>query len=237
MLLNRFTPTMRCSVAPGWTLLKAEPAPRIGGPRCRNLDSYPGLVHTELGRNVAVDGVSIVMCQPMRPRERTREADPDESLRQTADGVRRDPLARQLAPNREKAVSECWRRIRSPWPRLFQNLRSSRATDWVEVYPSHIVAAWLGHSTAIAAAHYLQVRDHHFDAVIAGSGNHATRHATRATPVEALQGAVAVSQAPSLEWMEDEVESVLASQGVATACMVNNCLVGGEGLEPPTPSV
>ncbi len=124
-----------------------------------------------------------------------------------------------------------------PWPRLFQNLRSSRATDWVEVYPSHIVAAWLGHSTAIAAAHYLQVRDHHFDAVIAGNGSHATRHATRATPVEALQGAVAVSQAPSLEWMEDEVEAVLASQGVATACIVNNRLLGGEGLEPPTPSV
>jgi integrase len=124
-----------------------------------------------------------------------------------------------------------------PWPRLFQNLRSSRATDWVEAYPSHIVAAWLGHSTAIAAAHYLQVRDHHFDAVVAGGGIHATRHATRAVPVGGSQGAVAVSQAPSLEWIEDAIEAALTSQGVATSRMVNSGIVGGEGLEPPTPSV
>jgi integrase len=50
-----------------------------------------------------------------------------------------------------------------PWPRLFHNLRASCATDWVERFPAHVVAGWLGHSPMIAAQHYLQTRDAHFD--------------------------------------------------------------------------
>ncbi len=57
-----------------------------------------------------------------------------------------------------------------PRPRLFQNLRASCATDWVEKYPAHVVAKWLGHSPNVAAAHYLQAREHHFEDVVAGSG-------------------------------------------------------------------
>jgi integrase len=58
-----------------------------------------------------------------------------------------------------------------PWPRLFQNLRASCATDWVERYPNHVVARWLGHSPLIAATHYLQAREQHFADVVAGGGN------------------------------------------------------------------
>lgn len=50
-----------------------------------------------------------------------------------------------------------------PWPRLFHNMRASCATDWVERFPAHVVAGWLGHSPLIAARHYLQTRDAHFD--------------------------------------------------------------------------
>ncbi len=55
------------------------------------------------------------------------------------------------------------------WPRLFQNLRASCATDWVERYPSHVVAKWLGHSPKVAAQHYLMSRDHHFEDVVSGA--------------------------------------------------------------------
>ena len=50
-----------------------------------------------------------------------------------------------------------------PWPRLFHNMRASCATDWVERFPAHVVAGWCGHSPLIAAQHYLQTRDAHFD--------------------------------------------------------------------------
>jgi hypothetical protein len=55
-----------------------------------------------------------------------------------------------------------------PWPRLLQNLRASCATDWVEKYPAHVVAKWLGHSPKVAAQHYLMSKDRHFEDVVGG---------------------------------------------------------------------
>ena len=49
-----------------------------------------------------------------------------------------------------------------PWPKLFQNLRSTRQTELEETYPSHVVCAWIGNSQAVAQKHYLQVTDDHF---------------------------------------------------------------------------
>ena len=57
-----------------------------------------------------------------------------------------------------------------PWPRLFQNLRGSCETDWVDHYPSHQVASWLGHSPSIAARHYLKHKDLHVQAAT-GTGD------------------------------------------------------------------
>ena len=50
----------------------------------------------------------------------------------------------------------------TPWPKLFQNLRATRETELTEHFPIHVVTAWLGNSTTIAAKHYLQVTDEHF---------------------------------------------------------------------------
>jgi hypothetical protein len=47
----------------------------------------------------------------------------------------------------------------TPWPKLFQNLRSSRQTEFAESFPSHVVCAWIGNSETVAAKHYLQVTD------------------------------------------------------------------------------
>jgi integrase len=55
------------------------------------------------------------------------------------------------------------------WPRLWQNLRSTRATELVEEgVPSYVCAAWLGHTEAIANKHYRQVRDEHFERAVQG---------------------------------------------------------------------
>jgi integrase len=52
----------------------------------------------------------------------------------------------------------------TPWEKVFHNMRSSRQTELTEEYPTHVVCAWLGNSPAVAQAHYLQVRDQHFEA-------------------------------------------------------------------------
>ena len=55
-----------------------------------------------------------------------------------------------------------------PWPRLFRNLRSSFETELLEESPSHVVAAWLGHSAVIMLKHYAQVTSDHFERAIGG---------------------------------------------------------------------
>ena len=48
------------------------------------------------------------------------------------------------------------------WPKLFQNLRSTRETELADEFPMHVVCQWIGNSQPIAAKHYLQVTDDHF---------------------------------------------------------------------------
>jgi len=54
------------------------------------------------------------------------------------------------------------------WPRLWHNMRSSRQTELIEAFPSHVVCAWIGNSKAVADEHYLQVTDDHFARALQG---------------------------------------------------------------------
>jgi integrase len=50
------------------------------------------------------------------------------------------------------------------WPKLFQNLRASCETDWLDCgLPAHVVANWMGHSVKVQNDSYAQVDDHHFE--------------------------------------------------------------------------
>lgn len=50
------------------------------------------------------------------------------------------------------------------WPKLFQNLRSTRETELTDQgFPQHVICAWLGNSPKVAHKHYLQVTDAHFE--------------------------------------------------------------------------
>ncbi len=50
----------------------------------------------------------------------------------------------------------------APWPKLFQNLRASRATELAAEHAGHVAAEWLGHSTVVAQKHYWQVTESDF---------------------------------------------------------------------------
>ena len=49
-----------------------------------------------------------------------------------------------------------------PWPKLFQNLRSTRETELADQFPIQVVCDWIGNTEAIASKHYLQVTEDHF---------------------------------------------------------------------------
>jgi integrase len=58
-----------------------------------------------------------------------------------------------------------------PWPKVFGNLRASRSTELAASYPSHVAAAWLGHSQQIADLHYRQVTEADFGRAVEASQN------------------------------------------------------------------
>ena len=85
----------------------------------------------------------------------------------------RDKLGYVITLCRKKNTNlrTCFKRIickahLKPWPKLFQNLRSSRETELTEKFPLHVVCAWLGNSQLVAAKHYLQVTEDHFKSAI-----------------------------------------------------------------------
>ncbi|WP_420844084.1 tyrosine-type recombinase/integrase [Lacipirellula parvula] len=51
----------------------------------------------------------------------------------------------------------------TPWPKLFQNLRASRATELAAEFPSHVAAEWMGHSALVAQKHYWRTTDADFE--------------------------------------------------------------------------
>ncbi len=48
------------------------------------------------------------------------------------------------------------------WPKLWQNLRSTRETELCDIFPAHVASAWIGNSVPVAMKHYLQVTEDHF---------------------------------------------------------------------------
>ncbi|MBA2117809.1 tyrosine-type recombinase/integrase [Bremerella alba] len=66
----------------------------------------------------------------------------------------------------------------SGWPKIFQNLRASRATELAAEHPEHVAAAWAGHSTIIAKKHYWRVTDSDFEKALSGGlAQNAAQHA------------------------------------------------------------
>jgi hypothetical protein len=127
----------------------------------------------------------------------------------------------------------------SQWPKLFQNLRSTRETELGEKYPIHVVCAWLGNSPSVAKAHYLQVTEEHFDRAAKRLTENARPElggTESGTPV-----AQKAAQQPAAGLCKDsqEMQQPLGAHGVmhsiAVACeCLQNDQVPPVGLEPTT---
>jgi integrase len=58
----------------------------------------------------------------------------------------------------------------TPWPKTFQNCRSTRQTELADTYPIHVVCAWIGNTEVVAREHYLQVTDEYFERATRATG-------------------------------------------------------------------
>ena len=111
-----------------------------------------------------------------------------------------------------------------PWPKLFQNCRSTRETELAEQYPVQVVCAWIGNSPQVAARHYLQVTDDHYEKAVQN-------------PVQ--YGAAKGCTESHADRPEKEKQGVCGSVRNETApCRDREPLsVGDTGLEPVTSRV
>ena len=112
----------------------------------------------------------------------------------------------------------------APWPKLFHNLRASRATELAADYPAHVAAAWLGHSTLIANKHYWQVTDDNFTKAV---GSSAAQNPAQQAHENSRLGSQAVS-APNPK------TAVFPDNTVACDIM-HKQRMGDTGLEPVNP--
>ena len=119
-----------------------------------------------------------------------------------------------------------------PWPKLFQNLRASRATELAAEHPSHVAAAWLGHSTIVAAKHYWQVTDADFEKATKGEGSTEEKSLHKA-----LQSVHAESRVVSQPATTSHEQTPGLREGTSSREILRMCSVGDTGLEPVTPSL
>jgi len=117
------------------------------------------------------------------------------------------------------------------WPKLWQNLRMSRATELATKHPAHVAAEWLGHSIQVAGEHYWRVTEADFANALDGKGpgEETTRKTTQYTSV--LSG-----NKPQEGMPRNEETPELP--GFAASCdYLPLRPVGATGLEPVTPSL
>lgn len=123
----------------------------------------------------------------------------------------------------------------APWPKPFQNMRATRATELADQFPSHVCAKWLGHSEKIADEFYRSVTDEHFQRATRGTESGTVAAQNQAQQVLAgkssERGKTQVGQSKT---KESRVPAAPCSLPQNTGIFEE---MGGTGFEPVTSSV
>jgi len=122
----------------------------------------------------------------------------------------------------------------TPWPRLFQNLRSSRETELAEKFPLQVVTGWLGNSPKVALRHYLQITDEHFAKALIGTGDEAAHNAAQ-LPSKTAHNAAQQDVANDTQADEETPENT--GRNAVFAVLSGGSQVAETGLEPVTPGL
>ncbi len=110
-----------------------------------------------------------------------------------------------------------------PWQKLFTNMRSSRETELLAVYPMADVCNWLGHSPAVAAKYYAQSRSEVADKA-------ATETTVQVGPVA---GPIGVQNGSETGPVSDRQEASPNRHGIANTYENQGFSTVCEGLDNP----
>ena len=124
-----------------------------------------------------------------------------------------------------------------PWPKLWQNLRSTRETELAERYPIHVVRAWMGNSQPVAAKHYLQVTDEHFEQAARGAESGAADAGALQNPVQQAHAHSRTSSHKTAVTSEKRDSCGSVRQNATWRDGPTSAEMGDTGLEPVTSRV
>jgi hypothetical protein len=88
----------------------------------------------------------------------------------------------------------------------------------------------------IAATHYLQNREHHFEDVVTGGGKNEFRRPKKSVHI-CVQSEAVATRSDSHEPQQRRPKHAIVRNTANHCSPLQTALVGDEGLEPPTPSV
>jgi integrase len=120
-----------------------------------------------------------------------------------------------------------------PWPKPFQNLRSTRETELAEVFPLQAVTSWIGNSQLVASKHYLQLTDEHFNRASAKAA-HPTTKLEGPAPQAAPKTSEMAETAKPLKAKDPRNTHVFRGSS-ADFVSIDSTIMGRGGIEPPTP--
>lgn len=113
-----------------------------------------------------------------------------------------------------------------PWPKVFQNLRASFATDVARNHPSHIAGAWCGHTAKVAQAHYLMVGDDDFERALAMAEDASKEAAHVYAHVRASAGSGTGKHQALGDWSEGVELPTLSDVLSESVGIGEKCLIG-----------
>ena len=116
----------------------------------------------------------------------------------------------------------------TPWPKLFQNLRSTRETELAEKYPIQVVCEWIGNSPQVASKHYLQITPEHYEKATADSPIQRWDE----DKAEALQNAQQYTRKPTGKVVYKKSESPVIPDEYEALLMCTDVHVPPRGVEP-----
>ena len=116
-----------------------------------------------------------------------------------------------------------------PWPRLFQNLRSSRETELSEQFPIGTVTAWCGNTPQIALRHYLGVPESDFAKAVQNPVHRRPKVVQKQVQPMSADGCQKTTEPLGKQGVR-RVAAPTGNQGQIHQ-------VGDTGLEPVTPSL
>lgn len=129
-----------------------------------------------------------------------------------------------------------------PWPKLFQNLRSTRETELAERFPIHVVCKWIGNSPAVAAQHYLQLTDEHFSRAVQADAkpedpqDEAAQNAAQNEAQKPAEGSGSDSKTAGNETLEAFETAGVYADTLASAKTCENEGMTPTGFEPVLPA-